>query len=60
LPRRIAVAASRLKRFVLVLFPWAYAHGYLLPPLRGSESANPKLTLQVVVGGNITQRVFLN
>jgi hypothetical protein len=34
-----AVAASRLKNLVLVYIPWADAHGYLLPPLRGSGKA---------------------
>jgi hypothetical protein len=31
----VAVAASRLKNLLMALFPWADAHGYLLPPLRG-------------------------
>jgi hypothetical protein len=35
--------------FSFGLLPWAYAHGYLLPPLRGSNRATSKLAQRAVM-----------
>jgi hypothetical protein len=35
LPHELLSPLRGSKHFHMDFFPWAYAHGYLLPPLRG-------------------------